>query len=74
MPIQVKLKTAAPTAEQAAWLAAHPHYVRTSHLRVRCQMRGTLQADGTFVPEDHGAPVVDGGGSFGVGVPMPRSR
>lgn len=74
MPVQVKLKSAAPTAEQAAWLQAHPHYVRTSHARVRCQMRGTLMADGTFVHEGPGAPVMDGGGAFGVGVPIPQRR
>jgi hypothetical protein len=63
-----------PTAEQAAWLKAHQNYVRTSHIRVRCQLRGTLMPDGSFVAEGPGTPVIDGGGSFGVGIPMPMRR
>ena len=74
MPVQVKLRTSAPTAEQSAWLKAHPNYMRTSHARYRCQMRGTLRPDGTFVPEEHGQPVMDGNGSFGVGIPLRKSR
>lgn len=74
MPVQVKLRTAAPTSEQAAWLKSHPNYVRTSHVRYRCQMRGTLHPDGTFVAEAHGSPVMDGNGYFGVGIPLRRPR
>lgn len=73
MPVQVRLRTAAPTAEQAAWLQAHPNYIRTSHTRFRCQMRGTLRPDGTFVAESHDAPVFDGNGAFGVGIPLRRA-
>lgn len=74
MPVTVRLRTSTPTAEQAAWLAAHPHYIRTSHARYRCQMRGTLQPDGTFVHESHEHPIMDGNGSFGVGIPLRKSR
>lgn len=70
-----ELRAIPPTATQAAWLKAHPEYVRTSHVGhlARFRGRGTLRVDGTFVPEAK-MPVVDGGGDFGVGVPVMRRR
>ena len=64
-----------PTAEQHAWMKKNPGHVRTSHVRAaRFVKRGTLRPDGTFVPESPGSPVMDGNGSFGVGVPIRRGR
>ena len=62
------------TPEQQAWMKAHPGYVRTSHTRGKFTKRGTLRPDGTFVPVADGSPVIDGNGSFGVGVPAVSRR
>jgi hypothetical protein len=64
-----------PTAEQTAWLAANPGYLRMSHIATaRFSNRGTLYPDGRFVAEGTGQPVMDGNGAFGVGVPVPKRR
>ena len=64
----------APTKAQADWLKAHKGYVRTSHLRVKFSRKGTLYPDGTLVPASGSAPVMDGNGAFGVGVPVMKKR
>ena len=64
----------APTKVQADWLKAHKGYIRSSHLRVKFANKGTLQPDGTFVPASGRAPVTDGNGAFGVGVPIMKKR
>ena len=58
------------TMEQMNWMRLHPEYQRTSHIRGKFRQRGTLKPDGTFVPDAPGAPVIDGNGFFGVGVPI----
>jgi hypothetical protein len=65
-----------PTAEQQAWLKANKRHVRTSHVRTSAKFtnRGTLRPDGTFVPETGRTPVMDGNGSFGVGVMIAKRR
>ena len=64
-------QAAPPTEAQTAWLKAHQNYMRISHSRGQhYTQRGTLQPDGTFVPEAPGRPVMDGNGCFSVGVPV----
>lgn len=63
-----------PTPAQSAWLKAHPGYMRTSHARAKFEQRGTLHADGTFVPATGRNPAMDGGGAFAVGIPVKRKR
>lgn len=61
-----------PTAEQQRWLTANKSFKRMSHDIVgKYSNRGTLTADGHFIREAKGKPVLDGNGSFGVGVPAP---
>ena len=64
------------TKAQIDWLKAHPGYARMGHVahRVRFQKKGTLRADGTFVPAAGKTPVTDGAGSVGVGVAVKRRR
>jgi hypothetical protein len=62
-----------PTVAQQNWMRSNPRYVRTSHTPARFDARGTLHPDGSFIPEDvH--PVMDGNGSFGVGIPLGSRR
>jgi hypothetical protein len=63
-----------PTTAQTDWMKANKNYLRTTHLRVRFAKKGTLRPDGTFLPATGRMPVMDGNGSFGVGVPMPKRR
>lgn len=59
-----------PTTAQHDWLLTHPQYRRISHAVLgRFTFRGTLMTDGHFVAETAG-PIMDGGGNFGVGVPI----
>ena len=65
-----------PTPEQHAWLRKNKGYARTSHAGIAAKFtsRGTLHSDGTFVPESGRTPVLDGNGSFGVGVVIAKRR
>lgn len=69
-------RATSPTTAQINWLKANPQYIRTSHIRQRVsyEKRGTLHADGTFVPERPGQPVLDGNGAFGVGILRQKRR
>lgn len=62
-------QSAGPTQAQHDWLQKHPNYVRSSHHFGRMVIRGTLYADGSFIPEDR-HPVMDGPDCFGIGVPV----
>jgi hypothetical protein len=69
-PRQLAHLHAIPTEAQQAWMRAHPQYKRLSHSVLGLHAaRGTLNFDGSFVPEDK-APVSDGNGNFGVGIPI----
>lgn len=62
-------QSSGPTAAQHEWLQKNPGHVRASHHFGRMVNRGTLHADGSFVPEAlH--PVMDGPDCFGVGIPV----
>ena len=59
-----------PTSAQHEWLQKNTRYRRTGHTPLgRFTFRGTLMEDGTFISEDK-MPVMDGGGNFGVGIPI----
>jgi|WetSurMetagenome_2_1015567.scaffolds.fasta_scaffold00813_14 hypothetical protein len=60
-----------PTAAQKEWLNKNRGYQRISHaVSTKFTNRGTLRACGTFIAEGPGAPVMDGNGDFGVGIPV----
>jgi hypothetical protein len=66
-------RNAPPTEAQHDWLRKNSRHARMSHAPLgRFGSRGTLHADGSFVPEGPGNPVMDGPGMFGVGIPAPR--
>jgi hypothetical protein len=68
--VHVHKPNPSPTQAQHSWMSAHPTYRRTSHSPLgRFTFRGTLTADGDFIPENK-MPVMDGAGSFGVGIPI----
>jgi len=74
-PAPAPKRIASPTREQAAWMRAHPGYMRISHARLgQFSKRGTLRADGTFIPESPKFPVMDGNGDFSVGLPVTVKR
>jgi hypothetical protein len=69
------MRATTPTAEQHAWLRKNPGYIRTSHVRnAKFSKRGTLRADGTFIPESGKIPIMDGNGGFGVGILQAKRR
>lgn len=61
------------TAAQIEWMRKHPDYAPMAHGAVRFIMRGTLLADGSFLPEEQHPPM-DGGGAMSVGVPLMTRR
>ena len=60
---------AGPTVAQHEWMAKHPRHIRHTGHRGRFIERGTLHADGSFIPESQ-HPVMDGPSCFGVGIPV----
>jgi hypothetical protein len=59
------------TNEQSQWLRDHPEYRplgKTGGHSIFTK-RGTLRPDGTMVPVSKAQPLVETGGSFGVGIP-----
>lgn len=80
-PVEFKLpappRNHPPTAAQHTWLRSNKAHMRMSHSRsIKFKMRGTLKADGTFIPESHKHPLMDGNGDFSVGMPIaaPKRR
>jgi len=78
-PVEFKLpahpRNPPPTAAQHAWLRSNKAHARMSHSKsIKFKTRGTLKADGTFIPESGRHPVMDGNGDFGVGVPVAVSK
>lgn len=68
-------RSASPTAEQMAWMNANKSYQRMSHsVSSKYVKRGTLLPDGTLRPEAPGAPIMDGNGCFGVGIPVAQAK
>lgn len=61
------------SAAQIEWMRQHPDYAPMAHGAVRFINRGTLLADGTFLPEAQHPPM-DGGGAMSVGVPVSTRR